>query len=83
MQTARPTPTRPALAPIRSSALRSLVLALIGGLVLASTPGCVTDPYTGERRISKTAIGGVLGGGIGAGVAAGIAALAGKPASAC
>jgi outer membrane protein OmpA-like peptidoglycan-associated protein len=81
MQTARPTPTRPALAPIRSSALRSLVLALIGGLVLASTPGCVTDPYTGERRISKTAIGGVLGGGIGAGVAAGIAALAGKDAA--
>jgi outer membrane protein OmpA-like peptidoglycan-associated protein len=41
----------------------------------------VTDPYTGERRISKTAIGGVLGGGIGAGVAAGIAALAGKDAA--
>lgn len=54
---------------------------LIGALVLASTPACVTDPYTGERRIAKTAIGGVLGAGIGAGVAAGIAALAGKDAA--
>jgi len=70
-----------ALQPIRSTAVRSLVVALAAGLVLASTPGCVTDPYTGERRISKTAIGGVLGGGIGAGVAAGIAALAGKDAA--
>lgn len=69
------------LQPIRSGALRSLVCALVGGLVLASTPGCVTDPYTGERRIAKTAIGGVLGAGIGAGLAAGIAALAGKNAA--
>lgn len=66
---------------IRSGTLRSLVCVLVGSLVLASTPGCVTDPYTGEQRISKTAIGGVLGGGIGAGVAAGIAALAGKDAA--
>ena len=70
-----------ALRPIRSGALRTLVCTLVGGLVLASTPGCVTDPYTGERRIAKTAIGGVLGAGIGAGVAAGIAALAGKNAA--
>ncbi|MEZ4280270.1 MAG: OmpA family protein [Myxococcota bacterium] len=68
-------------ASLRFGGARALVLAVIGGLVLASTPGCVTDPYTGERRISKTAIGGVLGGGIGAGVAAGIAALAGKDAA--
>ncbi len=72
---------RTATASIRFGRSRTLVLALIGGLVLASTPGCVTDPYTGERRISKTVIGGVLGGGIGAGVAAGIAALAGKDAA--
>jgi outer membrane protein OmpA-like peptidoglycan-associated protein len=70
-----------ALQPIRSTAIRSLVAVIAAGLVLASTPGCVTDPYTGEQRISKTAIGGVLGGGIGAGVAAGIAALAGKDAA--
>lgn len=72
---------RPASDSIRFGRSRALVLALIGGLVLASTPGCVTDPYTGERRISKTVIGGVLGGGVGAGVAAGIAALAGKDAA--
>ena len=58
-----------------------IIVSLIGALVLASTPGCVTDPYTGEQRIAKTAIGGVLGAGIGAGVAAGIAALAGKDAA--
>lgn len=72
---------RLAPASLRCGGARALVLAVIGGLVLASTPGCVTDPYTGEQRISKTAIGGVLGGGIGAGVAAGIAALAGKDAA--
>ncbi len=70
-----------ALRSMRPGAVRSLACALVGGLVLASTPGCVTDPYTGEQRISKTAIGGALGGGIGAGVAAGIAALAGKDAA--
>lgn len=58
-----------------------LVTLLIAALLLANLSGCVTDPYTGERRISKTAMGGVLGAGIGAGVAAGIAALAGKDAA--
>jgi outer membrane protein OmpA-like peptidoglycan-associated protein len=67
--------------PVRAGLRRSLVALLIGALVLASVPACVTDPYTGERRIAKTAIGGVLGAGIGAGVAAGIAALAGKDAA--
>ena len=42
---------------------------------------CVTDPYTGERRLSKTFLGGLFGAGLGAGVAAGIAALAGKDAA--
>lgn len=69
------------LRPIRSGALRSLVGVLVAALVLVSTPGCVTDPYTGERRIAKTALGGLFGAGIGAGVAAGIAALAGKDAA--
>lgn len=81
MQSVLPPRVRPAPASLFAVGTRALVLSLIGGLVLASTPGCVTDPYTGERRISKTAIGGVLGGGIGAGVAAGIAALAGKDAA--
>ena len=73
-------PLRP-LRPSRAGARRAIIALLIGALVLASTPGCVTDPYTGERRVAKTAIGGVLGAGIGAGVAAGIAALAGKDAA--
>jgi len=75
-------PLRPIPHSARRTGLRRAVVALLtGALVLASTPGCVTDPYTGERRIAKTAIGGVLGAGIGAGVAAGIAALAGKDAA--
>ena len=45
------------------------------------TQACVTDPYTGERRLSKTVLGGLLGAGAGAGIAAGIAALAGKDAA--
>ena len=72
---------RRSLRPLRAGARRGIIGVLIGALVLASTPGCVTDPYTGEQRIAKTAIGGVLGAGIGAGVAAGIAALAGKDAA--
>jgi outer membrane protein OmpA-like peptidoglycan-associated protein len=32
--------------------------------------GCTTDPYTGEKKISKTAIGGVLGAAAGAGIGA-------------
>ncbi len=69
------------LRPNRAGARRGLIALQLGVLVLASTPGCVTDPYTGEKRIAKTAIGGVLGAGIGAGVGAGIAALAGKDAA--
>ena len=33
--------------------------------LLATTAACVTDPNTGERRVSKAAIGAVLGGGAG------------------
>lgn len=60
---------------------RALAAVLVLSCALATLPGCVTDPYTGERRISKTAIGGLLGAGAGAGLAAGIAALAGKDAA--
>lgn len=80
---ARPASSLPAsfsLAP-RPRARRAMACLLVGSLLLASAPACVTDPYTGERRISKTALGGLFGAGVGAGVAAGIAALAGKDAA--
>ena len=64
--------------PKSPTARRGIALALGLAIVAASAPACVTDPYTGERRFSKTFLGGLFGGGIGAGVAAGIAALAGK-----
>lgn len=54
---------------------------LVATIFLSSLTACVTDPYTGEQRLSKTAIGGIFGAGLGAGVAAGIAALAGKDAA--
>lgn len=54
-------------------------LALV--LLASFSTACVTDPYTGERRLSKTFWGGLFGAGVGAGVAAGIAALAGKDAA--
>jgi len=47
------------------------IVALIAllALVLASV-GCTTDPYTGQVKLSKTAIGALLGAGAGAGVGA-------------
>jgi outer membrane protein OmpA-like peptidoglycan-associated protein len=39
--------------------------AALGAALLSTTAACVTDPETGERRISRTAIGAVLGGGAG------------------
>ncbi|HPG29002.1 MAG TPA: hypothetical protein PLW10_25445, partial [Myxococcota bacterium] len=59
---------------------RVVASLLVVTCVAAFSPGCVTDPYTGERRISKTALGGLFGAGAGAGIAAGIAAIAGKDA---
>jgi len=68
--------------PPRRRETRSRIASLLVGAVLfSSVVGCVTDPYTGEQRISKTALGGLFGAGVGAGVAAGIAALAGKDAA--
>lgn len=43
---------------------RFAVTAAMAAL-LTTTAACVTDPNTGERRISKAAIGAVLGGGAG------------------
>ena len=67
--------------PRRKGASSEVAALLISAVLCSSVVGCVTDPYTGERRISKTALGGVFGAGVGAGVAAGIAALAGKDAA--
>lgn len=38
-------------------------LMMISGIIAATTTACVTDPNTGERRVSRAAIGGVLGAG--------------------
>lgn len=62
-------------------ARHNITCGLACAVLLSSLSGCVTDPYTGETRISKTALGGLFGAGVGAGVAAGIAALAGKDAA--
>jgi outer membrane protein OmpA-like peptidoglycan-associated protein len=41
--------------------MRSKVLAAAAIAALVTTSACTTDPETGERRISKTAIGGIGG----------------------
>ncbi len=43
-----------------------IVVAALASVSLLGVSGCVTDPNTGEQKISRTAIGGVLGGGAGA-----------------
>lgn len=50
---------------------RLIGLTLASGFVLSA---CTTDPYTGERQVSRTAI----GAGVGAAVGAGVGAIAGK-----
>jgi len=53
------------------------ISARLIGLTLASSfalSACTTDPYTGERQLSRTAI----GAGVGAAVGAGVGAIAGK-----
>lgn len=52
------------------SAMRVTAAATFGALLLA----CVTDPFTGEKKVSKT----VIGAGIGAAAGAGIGALTGR-----
>ena len=42
-----------------------IVVAAVAGLSLLSLSACVTDPNTGERTVSRTAIGGVGGAGLG------------------
>ena len=50
-----------------SRALRATSASLAATMLVA---GCTTDPYTGERQVSKTAIGAVLGSAAGAGIGA-------------
>jgi len=50
---------------------RAVAIAVIAAFSLSA---CTTDPYTGEKQASKTAI----GAGVGAAVGAGIGAIAGK-----
>lgn len=47
------------------------LIVTMAALVFMST-GCATDPYTGEQKISKTAIGGLLGAAGGAAVGAAV-----------
>ena len=42
-----------------------LLLSSLAGVSLLGVSACVTDPNTGERKISRTAIGGVGGAGLG------------------
>ena len=61
--------------------LRTLTALALSGAVIA-TSACTTDPYTGRRTISKTAIGagiGLLGGYLAGDVAAAAATAAAKP----
>jgi outer membrane protein OmpA-like peptidoglycan-associated protein len=44
-----------------------MILVLTG---LFASQGCATDPYTGEQKVSKTALGGVIGAASGAAVGA-------------
>lgn len=44
---------------------KRIVLAAATAVLLSTTAACITDPNTGERRISKAAIGAVIGGGAG------------------
>jgi outer membrane protein OmpA-like peptidoglycan-associated protein len=44
--------------------------AVAGAVALAFLAACTTDPYTGEKQISRTAIGAMIGSAAGAGVGA-------------
>lgn len=44
---------------------KKLILGAAAAGLLASTSACTTDPVTGERQISKAAIGAALGAGVG------------------
>jgi outer membrane protein OmpA-like peptidoglycan-associated protein len=45
-------------------------VAGVAGVAMLAISGCTTDPYTGEKQISKTAIGATIGAAAGAGIGA-------------
>jgi len=47
------------------SVSKRFALTAAAAVAITTTAACVTDPNTGERRVSKAAIGAVLGGGAG------------------
>jgi outer membrane protein OmpA-like peptidoglycan-associated protein len=55
---------------MQNFSFKKLAAALTSAAILLSLSGCVTDPYTGERKISKGALGALFGAGIGAGIGA-------------
>lgn len=55
---------------MRAFPLTKLAAFLTSLAVLTSMTACVTDPYTGERKLSKGAIGALFGAGIGAAIGA-------------
>lgn len=55
---------------MRSSIPMRAACAALAAVFLAAAFGCTTDPYTGEQKVSKTAIGAVLGAGVGAAIGA-------------
>ena len=52
---------------LRARRLDALASLALGALALSA---CVTDPYTGEKKVSKTAAGAVIGAGTGAAIGA-------------
>lgn len=42
-----------------------LISIIILGWIAVHASGCTTNPYTGERQVSKTAVGAGIGAGIG------------------
>ncbi len=53
-----------------SSNLSRLASLLVIVAIAATNTACVTDPYTGERKISRGALGAIFGAGIGAAIGA-------------
>lgn len=45
--------------------MKKIMVSGVAALALLGTSACVTDPNTGEKKISRTAIGGVGGAGLG------------------
>lgn len=55
---------------MQNLSFKKLAASLTSAAILLALSGCVTDPYTGERKISKGALGALFGAGIGAGIGA-------------